>query len=166
MISRGGSLYAQTLLGVKIQDLTGGFKCFRAEVLRSIDLETVRSRGYAFQVELTYRAIRRGFRGTSENEAPEIPRVTTSCGQGIHLFCQDFPFVVGIKRQATIKAARDETALCEQRPKTGGYGYPAFIVNGVVEFSNEHMFYINPLGMPFRRESDGLVPLCPTLPHQ
>ena len=62
LISRGGSLYAQTLLGVKIQDLTGGFKCFRAEVLRSIDLETVRSRGYAFQVELTYRAIRRGFR--------------------------------------------------------------------------------------------------------
>ncbi|MFM8560933.1 MAG: polyprenol monophosphomannose synthase, partial [Solirubrobacterales bacterium] len=41
---------------------TGGFKCFRAEVLRSIDLESVRSRGYAFQVELTYRAVRRGFR--------------------------------------------------------------------------------------------------------
>ena len=45
-----------------MRDLTGGFKCFRAEVLEAIDLPTVRSRGYAFQVELTYRAIRGGFR--------------------------------------------------------------------------------------------------------
>jgi dolichol-phosphate mannosyltransferase len=45
-----------------VRDLTGGFKCFRAEVLRQIDLASVRSRGYAFQVELTYRAIVRGFR--------------------------------------------------------------------------------------------------------
>ena len=45
-----------------MRDLTGGFKCFRAEVLEAIDLPTVRSRGYAFQVELTYRALRRGFR--------------------------------------------------------------------------------------------------------
>ena len=45
-----------------MRDLTGGFKCFRAEVLRAIDLPTVRSRGYAFQVELTYRAIVRGLR--------------------------------------------------------------------------------------------------------
>jgi len=61
-VSRGGSLYAQAVLTLPVQDLTGGFKCFRAEVLRAIDLDTVRSRGYAFQVELTYRAIRRGFR--------------------------------------------------------------------------------------------------------
>ena len=61
-ISRGGSLYAQAVLTLPVQDLTGGFKCFRAEVLRAIDLDSVRSRGYAFQVELTYRAIKRGFR--------------------------------------------------------------------------------------------------------
>ena len=62
LISRGGSLYARTILGVPIRDLTGGFKCFRAEVLRAIDLPTVASTGYGFQIELTYRAIRKGFR--------------------------------------------------------------------------------------------------------
>ena len=62
IISRGGSAYAQAVLGLRIRDLTGGFKCFRREVLEAIDLPTIRSRGYAFQVELTYRAVRRGFR--------------------------------------------------------------------------------------------------------
>ena len=61
IVSRGGSRYAQTVLGLPVRDLTGGFKCFRADVLRAIDLPTVRSRGYAFQVELTHRAIRAGF---------------------------------------------------------------------------------------------------------
>jgi dolichol-phosphate mannosyltransferase len=60
-ISEGGSMYARIVLGLKIRDLTGGFKCFRREVLETIDFETVRSRGYAFQVELTYRAVQRGF---------------------------------------------------------------------------------------------------------
>ena len=62
LISKGGSLYARLVLGLPIRDLTGGFKCFRAEVLRAIDLDSVNSTGYAFQIELTYRAIRRGFR--------------------------------------------------------------------------------------------------------
>ncbi len=62
LISRGGSLYARTILGVRIRDLTGGFKCFRREVLEAIDLPTVECSGYAFQIELTYRALRRGFR--------------------------------------------------------------------------------------------------------
>jgi dolichol-phosphate mannosyltransferase len=60
-ISRGGSAYARLVLGVGVRDLTGGFKCFRREVLEAIDLDAVRSRGYAFQVELTYRAIQHGF---------------------------------------------------------------------------------------------------------
>jgi dolichol-phosphate mannosyltransferase len=60
-ISRGGNVYAGLVLGVGVRDLTGGFKCFRREVLEAIDLDTVGSRGYAFQVETTYRAIRRGF---------------------------------------------------------------------------------------------------------
>ena len=60
-ISRGGSTYARLVLGVGIQDLTGGFKCFHREVLEAIDLDAVRSRGYAFQVEMTYRAIAAGF---------------------------------------------------------------------------------------------------------
>jgi dolichol-phosphate mannosyltransferase len=62
LVSRGGSLYAAGVLRLAQRDLTGGFKCFRAEVLRAIDLPSVRSKGYAFQVELTYRAVRAGFR--------------------------------------------------------------------------------------------------------
>jgi dolichol-phosphate mannosyltransferase len=62
LISRGGSWYARRVLGLGIRDLTGGFKCFRREVLEGIDLPTVRSQGYAFQVELTYRAVLAGFR--------------------------------------------------------------------------------------------------------
>jgi dolichol-phosphate mannosyltransferase len=61
-ISRGGSAYSRLVLGVEVRDLTGGFKCFRREVLEAIDLDAVRSRGYAFQVEMTYRAIEQGFR--------------------------------------------------------------------------------------------------------
>jgi dolichol-phosphate mannosyltransferase len=59
--SRGGCWYARTVLGLGVRDLTGGFKCFAAEVLEAIDLASVRSRGYAFQVELTHRAVRNGF---------------------------------------------------------------------------------------------------------
>jgi dolichol-phosphate mannosyltransferase len=61
-ISRGGSAYARTALGLPIKDLTGGFKCFRRIVLETINLETIEARGYAFQVETTYRAIKSGFR--------------------------------------------------------------------------------------------------------
>lgn len=60
VLSRGGCVYARAVLGVPVRDLTGGLKCFRAETLRRIDFATVRSRGYAFQVELTYRTLRRG----------------------------------------------------------------------------------------------------------
>jgi dolichol-phosphate mannosyltransferase len=66
-ISRWGSLYAQVLLGVAVRDLTGGFKCYRRQVLERIDLDAVGSRGYAFQIETTYRALRAGFR------AVEVP---------------------------------------------------------------------------------------------
>jgi dolichol-phosphate mannosyltransferase len=62
VVSEGGSTYARWVLGLRIRDLTGGFKCFRREVLEAIQFEGVRSRGYAFQVELTYRAVRAGFR--------------------------------------------------------------------------------------------------------
>jgi dolichol-phosphate mannosyltransferase len=61
-ISRGGSSYARLILGVGVHDLTGGFKCFHREVLEAIDLDSIQARGYAFQIEMTYRAIRRGFR--------------------------------------------------------------------------------------------------------
>jgi dolichol-phosphate mannosyltransferase len=60
-VSSGGSWYARIVLGVNVRDLTGGFKCYRRRVLERIDLDAVRSKGYAFQIETTYRAIRAGF---------------------------------------------------------------------------------------------------------
>ena len=62
LISRGGSLYARLVLGVRVRDLTGGFKCFRRHVLEAVDLDGVTTRGYGFQIEVTYRALRGGFR--------------------------------------------------------------------------------------------------------
>jgi dolichol-phosphate mannosyltransferase len=61
ILSRGGSLYARTILGIRTRDLTGGFKCFNRRVLEAIDLPTVQSSGYAFQIELTYRTLKKGF---------------------------------------------------------------------------------------------------------
>jgi dolichol-phosphate mannosyltransferase len=61
-ISRGGCGYARWALGVGVRDLTGGFKCYRRAVLERIDLDGVHSKGYAFQIETTYRALRAGFR--------------------------------------------------------------------------------------------------------
>jgi dolichol-phosphate mannosyltransferase len=62
LVSRGGCLYARVVLGVAIADLTGGFKCFRRQVLQALPLDDVRSAGYGFQVELTYLALQQGFR--------------------------------------------------------------------------------------------------------
>ncbi|MGQ9630793.1 MAG: polyprenol monophosphomannose synthase [bacterium] len=62
IVSRGGSLYSRIILGLPFRDLTGGFKCFRREVLQRINLDAVRSNGYSFQIEMTYRAYKEGFR--------------------------------------------------------------------------------------------------------
>jgi len=67
VLSKGGSLYSRTILGLDVRDLTSGYKGFRREVLEGIGLSEVESEGYSFQVELTYRAIRRGF------EVAEVP---------------------------------------------------------------------------------------------
>jgi dolichol-phosphate mannosyltransferase len=64
LISRGGCLYARTILGVGVQDLTGGFKCIHRRVLETIQLETIRAEGYVFQIEVTYRALLAGFQVT------------------------------------------------------------------------------------------------------
>ncbi len=62
VVSRGGCLYAQVLLGIRVRDLTGGFKCFRRTALEAIDLEALSAHGYAFQIETTYRVARAGLR--------------------------------------------------------------------------------------------------------
>jgi dolichol-phosphate mannosyltransferase len=63
-VSAGGSFYARVLLGTDVRDLTGGFKCYRRRVLETIDLDSIHSKGYAFQIETTYRALRAGFKVT------------------------------------------------------------------------------------------------------
>jgi dolichol-phosphate mannosyltransferase len=64
VVSRGGCLYAQVILGIPVRDLTGGFKCFRRETLEAIDLDALSAQGYAFQIETTYRVLRKGLRVT------------------------------------------------------------------------------------------------------
>jgi dolichol-phosphate mannosyltransferase len=60
-VSRFGCLYAQAILGLRVRDSTSGFKCYRRAVLETIDLDGIHSKGYAFQIETVYRALRRGF---------------------------------------------------------------------------------------------------------
>jgi dolichol-phosphate mannosyltransferase len=62
IVSRGGCLYAQVLLGMRVRDLTGGFKCFRRATLEAIDLDALSAHGYAFQIETTYRVHKAGLR--------------------------------------------------------------------------------------------------------
>ncbi len=75
-ISRGGCLYAQAMLGVGVSDLTGGFKCFRRAVLEAVALDQVDAHGYGFQIEVTYRALRAGFR------VAEVPIVFSERSSG------------------------------------------------------------------------------------
>jgi dolichol-phosphate mannosyltransferase len=70
-ISRGGSIYARTILDLDLRDLTGGFKCFRRKALEAVDLDTVPAHGYAFQIETTYRVVGAGF---SVREVPILFR--------------------------------------------------------------------------------------------
>lgn len=69
LLSKGGSLYSRSILGLPIRDLTSGFKAWRRDVLTAIDLGALRSEGYSFQIEMTWRAIRRGF---SVREVPIV----------------------------------------------------------------------------------------------
>lgn len=75
-ISRLGSLYARWALGVAVRDLTTGFKCFRRRVLAALDLQATAAAGYAFQIEMTYRALRMGF------DVAEMPFVFVERGSG------------------------------------------------------------------------------------
>ncbi len=76
VLSYGANIYARRITGLELWDATGGFKCFRGEVLKSIDLERVRSNGYAFQIEMSFRAWKKGFR------IAEIPIVFVDRSEG------------------------------------------------------------------------------------
>jgi dolichol-phosphate mannosyltransferase len=76
VLSRGASMYARTILGVKLRDVTAGFTCYRRGVLEQLDLESIDSQGYVFQIEMKYRTLRRGFTVT------EVPIVFTDRREG------------------------------------------------------------------------------------
>jgi dolichol-phosphate mannosyltransferase len=106
LISIGGSSYARFLLGVGIRDLTGGFKCFRADVLRAIALDEVASTGYGFQIEMTYRAIQHGFK------VVEIPIVFEDRREGqskmsAGIFLEALVMVAKLRFQAGVEPRRE-----------------------------------------------------------
>ena len=77
LLSRGGCLYARTILGLPLQDLTGGFKCWRRAALEAVNLPEIRSNGYSFQIEMTWRALQAGFKAT------EVPILFTDRVDGV-----------------------------------------------------------------------------------
>jgi len=116
MISRGGGLYARTILRIDTRDLTGGFKCFHREVLEGIELETVSSEGYAFQIELTYRALLGGFR------VLEIPivfqdRAAGTSKMSAHIALEAFWLVPLLRRSAAAAIGRRRAALTQSQPR-------------------------------------------------
>lgn len=105
MISRGGSLYAGLILDVGIKDLTGGFKCFRRKVLETLDLESIQSSGYGFQIELTYRAVEAGFR------VVEVPIVFEERREGVSkmspaIFAEAFWMVAKLRMERELRRQR------------------------------------------------------------
>jgi dolichol-phosphate mannosyltransferase len=97
-ISRGGSLYARLILGVPVNDLTSGFKCFSRRVLERLDLQSVRSNGYGFQVEMNYRCHRHGFR-VMEVPIMFVDRRVGKSKMGRHIVTVAMIVVLGLRFQ-------------------------------------------------------------------
>jgi dolichol-phosphate mannosyltransferase len=106
-ISRGGSVYARFILGVPVKDLTSGFKCFRRHVLECLDLQTVGSNGYAFQVEMNYRCHRHGF-SVAEVPITFIDRRVGKSKMGTHIVVEAMLMVMRL-RWRDLFAARPQS---------------------------------------------------------
>jgi dolichol-phosphate mannosyltransferase len=118
LISRGGGLYARTVLGVDVRDLTGGFKCIRREVLEAIDLDTVRADGYVFQIEVTYRALLAGFR-VREVPIVFVDRTAGKSKMSARIALEAMWVVPAIRRGAPAALARKAaSAGLDQRSRT------------------------------------------------
>jgi len=100
-ISRGGSLYARLILGVPVHDLTSGFKCFSRRVLETLDLESIRSNGYAFQVEVNYRCHRQGFR-VAEVPIVFVDRRVGKSKMGAHIVLEAMLVVLRLRLQSVV----------------------------------------------------------------
>ena len=122
LISRGGGLYARTILGVAIHDLTGGFKCIHRRVLEAIELETVRAEGYVFQIEVTYRALLAGFRVT---EVPIVfrDRSVGTSKMSARIAVEAMWAVPLLRRQRPAALGRGNG--CNREPRSSGAPRPA-----------------------------------------
>jgi dolichol-phosphate mannosyltransferase len=106
LISQCGSLYARTILGMPIADCTGGFKCFRSDVLRTITVESLEANGYGFQIEMIYRCYQAGFR------IVEIPIVFPDRVAGSSKMSQE------IVREAALMVWRLRFSQAARKPST------------------------------------------------
>jgi len=118
VISRGGGTYARLILGVSVNDLTGGFKCIRRQVLEGIDLDSVRAEGYVFQIEVTYRAILAGF------QVVEVPIIFRDRTNGVskmssRIALEAMLSVPTLRRNAAEAIARARTGRTEPAPEVG-----------------------------------------------
>jgi dolichol-phosphate mannosyltransferase len=102
-ISRGGSVYARLILGVPVNDLTSGFKCFSRRVLERLDLQTVRSNGYAFQVEMNYRCYKQRFR-VAEVPIVFVDRRVGKSKMGTHIVTEAMVVVLRLRLQSLFGA--------------------------------------------------------------
>jgi dolichol-phosphate mannosyltransferase len=100
-ISRGGSLYARWILGVPVDDLTSGFKCFSRHVLERLDLQSIRSNGYGFQVEMNYRCHQQGFR-IAEVPIVFVDRRVGKSKMGAHIVLEAMLVVLGLRVQSLL----------------------------------------------------------------
>ncbi|MBV9169584.1 MAG: polyprenol monophosphomannose synthase [Chloroflexi bacterium] len=115
-ISRGGSIYARVILGVPINDLTSGFKCFSRRVLERLDLRSVRSNGYAFQVEMNYRCFQRGFL-TTEVPITFVDRRVGKSKMGGNIVTEAMLVVLSLRWQSLTGTRRQAPAIVEKYSK-------------------------------------------------
>jgi dolichol-phosphate mannosyltransferase len=104
-ISRGGSIYARVLLGIPVRDLTSGFKCFSRRVLEHLDLRSVHSNGYAFQVEMNYRCYLAGFR-VQEVPIVFVDRRVGKSKMGSHIVTEAMIVVLRLRLQTLLGGGR------------------------------------------------------------
>ena len=114
-ISRGGSIYARVILGIQVEDLTSGFKCFARHVLETLDLNSVRSNGYAFQVEMNYRCSLHGFR-VAEVPIVFVDRRVGKSKMGGHIVLEAMRVVLALRLQQLLRAQPPNVARYSRIP--------------------------------------------------